>query len=70
MTADQKAVISRLKDSLELHTIKRDFLIYLVFFGLMYLLSVPDDSGAATLIAPDSDSDFDFLYLAHHLHFP
>lgn len=48
MTADQKAVISRLKDSLELHTIKRDFLIYLVFFGLMYLPSVSDNSGAAT----------------------
>lgn len=50
MTTDQKAVISRLKDSLELHTIKRDLLIYLVFFGLMYLLSVSDDSGAATLM--------------------
>lgn len=52
MNTDKKAVITQLKDSLELHTMKRDFLLFACCLGIPCLFMVSDESssGAAALL--------------------
>ena len=47
---ERSDVMYHLWHSIEMHTIRRDFLLYLALFGLMWLMAVPGDTGPAVLM--------------------